>query len=210
MTAFETCFGIKGKGFAIVVADAHMSMHQIIAVKSDEQKIYKTECDKVLAIIGPSADRAQFSEIVLKNLALYKLKNGVSLTPHAAATWVRNVLANALRKGPYQCDMLMAGWDAENNDASLYYMDHLAGMAKVNKGAHSYAGNFVLGLLDRLWHPNMTIDEGKEAIRQSILEIRRRFALGRLDKFSIRIVTETGVQDLTDDDLFGTVASTRH
>lgn len=67
---------------------------------------------------------------------LYRLKNGVSLSPHAAATWTRNVLANALRRGPYQVEMLCGGWDDELNDASLYYIDGYASLAKVNKAAH--------------------------------------------------------------------------
>jgi len=200
MSAFETLIGIKGKGFAIIAADAHMAAHQIIAIKDDESKIYESD-GKCFGIIGPSADRTQFAEIVIKNMALYRLKNGVSLSPHAAATWTRNVLANALRRGPYQIDMLCAGYDQETEDASLYFVDMYASLAKVNKAAHSYAGNFCLSILDKEWKMDMTLAEGKAAIKKCIDEVRTRFVLGRLNEFTIKCVSKDGVQELKYDDL---------
>ena len=90
----------------------------------------------MFGIIGPSADRTLFSEVVVKHLKLYKLQNGVSLSPTAAATWARNVMATALRKGPYQVDSLIAGWDKEKGEAELFFMDAYSSLAKVNKAAH--------------------------------------------------------------------------
>ena len=101
MSAFETVFGLKGEGFAIVVADSQMQAHQIIAIKDDEDKIMQVE-NKLFGCNGPSADRTTFMDYISKNINLYKLRNGVSLSTKAAATFTRNELAQALRsRGPY-------------------------------------------------------------------------------------------------------------
>eukprot|EP00392_Amoebophrya_sp_AT5.2_P015547 g15753.t1 len=200
MSAFETCFGVKGAGFAIVCADAQMQAHQIIAIKNDEDKIMTVE-NKLFACNGPSADRTSFMDYINKNITLYKLRNGVSLSTKAAATFTRNELAQALRKGPYQCDMVIAGYDEEVGDAELYFMDAYASCAKVNKAAHSYAGNFVHGILDKEWKENLTETEGLGIVKKCITEIQTRFGLGRLDYFTIKIVDKNGIRVVKQKDL---------
>merc|ERR1712194_106264 len=116
-------------------------------------------------------------------------------------TWTRNVLANALRRGPYQVDLLVAGYDKEADDASLYFIDAYSSMAKVNKAAHSYAGNFCLSILDKEWKPDLTLEQGKKIIKMCIDEIKTRFVLGRLDCFTIKVVTAKGVESLSAKDL---------
>lgn len=193
MSAFETVFGIKGKGWAIVVADSHMQAHQIIQIKTNEDKITVVD-NKLFGCNGASADRCTFTEYVSKNLALYELRNGVKLDTNAAANWTRNELATALRRGPYQVDLIIAGYDEESKDASLYFIDAYSSMAKVNKAAHSYAGNFVLGILDKEWKLDLTEKEGLKVVKKCIAEIRQRFALGRLDEFTIKVVNKDGVR----------------
>ncbi|CAD7937310.1 unnamed protein product [Amoebophrya sp. A120] len=200
MSAFETVFGLKGKGFAIVCADSQMQAHQIIAIKTDEDKIMEVE-NKLFGCNGPSADRTSFMDYISKNITLYRLRNQVGLSTKAAATFTRNELATALRKGPYQCDLVVAGYDEENQDAELYFMDSYASCAKVNKAAHSYAGNFVHGILDKEWKEGLTEKEGLTIIKKCITEIRTRFALGRLDAFIIKIVDKNGVRHIKQKDL---------
>lgn len=40
-------------------------------------------------------------------------------------------------QSPYQCNLLVAGWD-ENVGPSLYWMDYLATLSKVNTGGTGY------------------------------------------------------------------------
>lgn len=200
MSAFEAVFGIKGEGFAIVCADAHMQAHQIISIKDDEDKIYNIE-DKLFGCNGPSADRTTFMEYIEKNIHLYRLRNGVPLGTKAAASFTRNELAAALRKGPYQCDLVIAGYDEELGDAALYFVDAYSSMAKVNKAAHSYAGNFVHGILDKYWKKGLSEKEGRAVIKKCIAEIQTRFVLGRLDSFTIKIVDKNGVRTIAQKDL---------
>ena len=61
---------------------------------------------------GAQADTVCFTEYVQKNMALYEISNGLKLSTPAAASFVRNELAVALRKGPYQTNLLLGGYDA--------------------------------------------------------------------------------------------------
>ena len=69
----------------------------------------------------------------------------------------------ALRKNPYEVNMLIGGFDA-GKGASLYFMDYMASLVKVDKAAHGYCSYFILSVMDKYWKPNMTLDEGIDLI----------------------------------------------
>jgi len=59
-------------------------------------------------------------------------------------------MADAPRKGPYQTNILLGGYDAAAG-ASLYFIDMYSSLAKVNFGVHGHASNFCLSIFDREW-----------------------------------------------------------
>lgn len=101
-------------------------------------------------------------------------------------------LAKALRRGPYQTNLLLGGYDADAG-SSLYFMDYLASLAKVDYGAQGYAANFVLSVLDRDWKPNMTESEGLELIRRCMHELKTRFLLSQ-PVFLVKVVDSNGIR----------------
>ena len=143
---------------------------------------------------GAQADTVCFTEYVQKNMALYEISNGLKLSTPAAASFVRNELAVALRKGPYQTNLLLGGYDAEHG-ATLYYLDYLASSNKVNYGCHGYVSSFVLSIFDREWVPNMSEAQGLELLKKCIDEIQIRF-LVHMPEFSVKIVDKDGVRVL--------------
>ena len=139
--------GFVGKGYALVAADRKVA-HSIIAVKNDEDKILPLDQHKLLACGGELGDTKNFSEYIQKNIALYNLRNGVKLTTHAAAHYTRGEIAHAIRSSPKMCNMLLVGFD-DDVGASLYHIDYMGGMHKMNYGSHGYGGFFAASLLDR-------------------------------------------------------------
>lgn len=103
-------------------------------------------------------------------------------------------MATALRKGPYQTNLLLGG--ADDKEVSLYTMDYMAGMAKVSFGAQGYASNFVLSILDREWKADMTPEEGLEVIRKCIHELHTRFLISQ-PKFLLKVVDHQGIRTLS-------------
>ena len=143
---------------------------------------------------GAEADTVCFTEYVQKNMALYEISNGLKLSTPAAASFVRNELATALRKGPYQTNLLLGGFDEEHG-ATLYYLDYLASSNKVNYGCHGYVSSFVLSIFDREWTPGMNEQQGLELLKKCIDEIQVRF-LVHMPEFTVKIVDKDGVRVL--------------
>jgi hypothetical protein len=61
--------------------------------------------------------------------------------------WFSGQLATAMRRNPYEVHMLIGGYDGETKGPSLYFMDYMASLAKVDKAAHGYCSYFILRYL---------------------------------------------------------------
>jgi 20S proteasome subunit beta 4 len=104
-------------------------------------------------------------------------------------------LAAALRRGPYQTNLLIAGCDLDGS-FTLYTLDYLASMAKVNYGAQGYASNFVLSIFDREWKPDLNMEEGIEIIKKCLHELKTRFLISQ-PNFLIKVVDKAGIRTIT-------------
>jgi 20S proteasome subunit beta 4 len=191
--------GIRGKDFVMVVADT-TAVQQIITIKHDEEKIVPVDTDspassqKLLAMAGEPGDRVQFSEFIIANVRLYALRNDSRLSTHAVAHFTRRELATALRKNPYQTNLLVAGYD-EDAGAELYWLDYLATMHKMNIAGTGYGSYFVLSLCDRLWHPDMTEAEALELMEKGIAEVKERLVVAP-PSYVIKVVDKNGIREV--------------
>ena len=131
---------------------------------------------KLLGVGGDPADVVQEPEYFKKNLSLNYYRNGVAMSTHAVANYMRGEKSANLRRGMAVVDMLLAGYD-EDVGPSLYFIDYLASMQKLDKGAHGYAGFFVNSLLDAHWKPGMTLDEGLKLMALCTAEMKTGFAI---------------------------------
>merc|ERR1711957_252140 len=148
--------------FVIMAAD-QQCVFSIIKMKDDYDKIWEVE-GKLFGAQGPSSDAANFA---------------------------RNQLAQALRKGSYQVDLLIAGVDEDG--PQLYFMDYLASCEKVNKGAQGYGAMFTFGLMDRYYKEDMNLDEAKDLIRMCIKELETRFLVD-LGTYMCKVVDKNGTR----------------
>ncbi|OMO54426.1 Proteasome, subunit alpha/beta [Corchorus capsularis] len=188
----ESVFGLVGDGFAILVADSS-AVHSILVHKSNEDKVMILDSHKLLAASGEGGDRAQFTEYIQKNVALYQFRNGIPLTTAAAANFTRGELATALRKNPYFVNILLAGYDKDIGP-SLYYIDYIATLHKIEKGAFGYGSYFCLSMMDRHYHSGMTVEEAVDLVDKCIVEIRARLVVAP-PNFVIKIVDKDGARE---------------
>lgn len=100
-----------------------------------------------------------------------------------------------MRRGPYQANILLAGFD-EPNEINLYFLDYMAALAKVDYGAHGYAANFILSIFDRDWKKGLTLQEGLEIVKKCIHELHTRFLISQ-PNFTIKVVDKTGIREVT-------------
>lgn len=76
-----------------------------------------------MAIGGEHSDVLAFGDYIQKNLAFMEYKNGYKLSIDDTANFIRHELAEAIRKGPYMVNCLLAGF--EGDKPRLYWLDYL-------------------------------------------------------------------------------------
>jgi len=194
MSGQDALIGFVGNGYTMICADQNAA-RSIMVFQTEEDKIMQLDSHKLLAVGGDSADCVQEPEYLQKNMNLYALKYGTKLTAHAAANFIRGHKSDNLRKGMTVVDILLGGFD-EGVGPSLYFIDYLASMQRLDKAAHGYAGFFVNSLLDAHWKPNMTEAEGLALLDMCIAEIKKRFMMS-MPNYLIKIVDKDGTRVLT-------------
>eukprot|EP01087_Luapelamoeba_hula_P010956 TRINITY_DN292_c0_g1_i1.p1 TRINITY_DN292_c0_g1~~TRINITY_DN292_c0_g1_i1.p1 ORF type:complete len:226 (-),score=64.93 TRINITY_DN292_c0_g1_i1:15-692(-) len=188
----DSLLGIVGDGFVLIASDASAS-RSILRIKEDEDKIALLDSHKMLAGAGPTGDRVQFSEFIAKNVKLYKYRNNLTLSTHATANYLRGELAESLRSSPYQVNLLLGGWDKQNG-ASLYFIDYLASMHKMDFAAQGYAGYFALSTMDRYYRKGLSVPEAVAILKACIRELALRLVIAQ-PNWIIKIVDKDGVRE---------------
>ncbi len=101
-----------------------------------------------MGIVGEHSDVLAFGDYVQKNLSFMQYKNGYKMSVDDAANFIRHELAEAIRKGPYMVNILLAGF--EGDKPRLYWLDYLGSVIEVRKAAHGYAEYLVSSTFDTL------------------------------------------------------------
>lgn len=159
--------------------------------KHNLDKISALSSHTALAVSGNNCDRVAFTEYVSKNVALYELMQE-RLSPHAQAHFCRGELAKALRRGPFQVNLLLAGYDTKTNTPALYILDYLGSLHQVPHGCQGYAGYFCLSVMDRATKPNLSKDDALAIIAQCMQELKTRFLVAQ-PNFVIKNIDKEGV-----------------
>ncbi|KAE9455006.1 hypothetical protein C3L33_13088, partial [Rhododendron williamsianum] len=169
----ECVFGLVGKGFALVVADSS-AVHSILVHKSNEDKIMILDSHKLMGASGEAGDRFGVDHRLntIRCLELY----GVGC-----------------QMSPYMVNIILAGYDKETGP-SLYFIDYIASMHKVDKAAFGYGSYFSLAMMDRHYHSNMTVEEAIDLVDKCIIEIRSRLVVAP-PNFVIKIVDDKGARE---------------
>ena len=137
-----------------------------------------------------------FFRYISKNINLYELANdGTKLSTHAQANFARGELAAALRRGPYQVNILLGGYD-EKIGGSLYHLDYFGTLHKVKHGAQGYAQYFCSSIFDKEYSESLSEEEALKIIEHCIKEIHTRFLLSQ-PNFIIKKVDKDGVKVLS-------------
>jgi 20S proteasome subunit beta 4 len=187
----DSLIGLVGEDYVLIAADTAMA-RSIVLLKGDQDKIMDIESNKLLAASGSQGDRDQFCSYIEKNINLYTLRTGVPLTTHAAANFTRSELADALRKNPYSVNLLLGGIDADGTP-SLYFIDYLASMGKMDYAMAGYAGYFLYSFMDKYYKKGLKLDEGLKLLQGAIHELNTRLVLNSVN-FTIKVLDKNGVR----------------
>jgi len=78
---------------------------------------------------------------------------------------------------------------------SLYFLDYLGALHKVNTGAHGYASYFALSLFDRFYHRDCSLEEGLDVIKKVLDELRTRFLL-KIGNIKVKVANADGITEI--------------
>lgn len=190
----ESIIALQGKDYVLIAADVS-SARSIIVMKDDMDKIYPLDNCKLFAAAGVPGDVTKFTEHVRRDVRLYTLRSGIVMSTAAVANYARGELARFLRRSPFQCNILLGGYDSapSGDGPSLYSCDYLGTLTKLTFAAEGYAQYFVLSTLDRYWKKDMTLEEGLIVLRKCIAEIQKRLVLNQ-PRFAVKVVSKDGVK----------------
>merc|ERR1712228_718488 len=120
---------------------------------------------------------------------------------HAQANFARTELAKALRKGPFEVNALIGGYDSKTNSSDLYALDYMGCLHKVNFGCQGYASYFVSSTMDREYKENINgemyldeeaaisiMDKCIRALQERMLINQSNFIVKAVDKDGVRVV----------------------
>jgi len=181
----------------VVLATDQVNARSILMYQQNLDKIAELSSHSAMGVSGPNCDLVNFSEYISKNLALYELSNdGMRLSTHAQANFCRGELAKALRKGPYQVNVILGGYDEKvPTGGSMYVMDYLGSCTKQNYGAQGYASNFCLSIMDRDWTEGLTEGQAVTLVEKCMKELEMRFLINQKN-FIIKVIDKEGVRTL--------------
>lgn len=106
----DCLIGFTGGDYTMIAADQNAG-RSIMVFQQDLDKVMCLDSHKLLGVAGDPADCVAEPQYLQKNIELYRLKNGVPLSTHAAANFIRGDKAANLRRGMSQVDMLLGGYD---------------------------------------------------------------------------------------------------
>jgi len=187
----ETILAIKLANAVITLADTSAG-RSIVKMKDDEDKTLILDEHKLLLATGEPGDRVQFCEYIAKNISLYAMRNDYSLSTPAAANYIRGELARAIREGPYNVNVVLAGVDKDV--PHVYFLDYLGSMQQMNYACHGYAGYFLLSLLDKYYREGLNVEDGVKLLDLCVKELKTRLVVNSsyiakvVDKDGIRVV----------------------
>ncbi|CAF1285453.1 unnamed protein product [Rotaria sp. Silwood1] len=176
----ESIIGIRGKDFILLAQDANTTKYGILNMKFDTNRLFKLSEHCAMLAAGEPGDVVQFAEYVGKNIQLYKMINGIELSPYACANFTRHEMATSLRsRNSFLANLIIGGYSTNERDqqrVQLYSIDYLGAMVSANVVAHGFCQYFALGIGDRLWKEDLTVEEGLAMLQIMVNELGKRMA----------------------------------
>uniref|UniRef100_A0A914VXB1 Proteasome subunit beta n=2 Tax=Plectus sambesii TaxID=2011161 RepID=A0A914VXB1_9BILA len=199
MAGMAYLFGLRTNDYVLLAADKVCFAHGAIVVTNDHDKSFRLGEKLMMMCIGEDGDVAQFGDYVEKNLQLYKLRNGYEITPRSAMHWIRKAIADNLRsQDHYTVDTLVGGYDEHDNKPFLGSIDYLGNALSDQPYLfRGFSGRFCYAILDKLYRPDMTEEEGHEAMMKCLNEVKKRF-VANLPTFQVVMINKDGIRQLDD------------
>ena len=191
-----TVLGIVCKDGIVMAADRQVTAGNIVMNK-DKEKVIQLNNYLIFSACGLAAASDRIKKILPAELKLKELRSKSRPTVKQASNLLSSIIYSTIRQPsmvPDQMGALIAGFN-EDGSFELYTIDP----ARSIKQIHDYDANFgsgmpfVLGLLERQYKKDMTINEGIELAIEAIKSSTQRDT-GSGYGIDIFIITKDGIK----------------
>lgn len=190
----DTAFAIQGNDYILLATDRAV-MRSIMKLQDSDDKALRLNEKQMIATCGEVRDRKVFAKYIQCNLDYYYYLNGNRLNTTELANYTRHLLAEGIRKHPYQCNCLIAGYDDEEGP-KLFWLDYLGSCQQVVKAAQGYGGYFLYGLMDNVYKKDFSFDDGVKCIQNCIKELKTRFLVNMVE-YHVYKISKSGIEDVS-------------
>ncbi|BEP18054.1 archaeal proteasome endopeptidase complex subunit beta [Pyrofollis japonicus] len=184
-----TALGVRGKDYVILAAERRVSYGGFVASKAGK-KVYKITDYLGLALAGLFADIQALTKLLKANIDYYNLVVGKRMSVRAAAKLLATILYSN-KYFPFFSETLVGGIDVDGN-TRLYVMDPLGSLIEDDFAAIGSGAPIAIGVLEARFKPDMSFDDAKKIVMESIRAAIERDALSGdgIDILSIRRINE--------------------
>ncbi len=200
----NTLIGIRGVDFVVVGSD--MSFFRGLTVMgSKAMKVKQLDRNLIVGASGDTGDVDLLTRHLEGVIMERRLRDPSPTSPRTIASMARRIISSSLRRRPLQVHLLVAGCNIEaggNGVPLLAWVDATGALQEVPFGAHGYAANFVMSILDQFCGKGRTVEKVEdaiEALRACVHQLSKRYVIGS-HGFKMIVVNKSGCQQLNLED----------
>lgn len=192
-----TIVGIACKDGVVMAADRQVTLGHSIISQKDLQKVNQINDYLVVSWSGGASDALMLNKTIKAELRLKELRSKSRPTVREAANLVGTISFQNIRRPsviPPIVGTLVAGFD-EDGSTALYEISADGGVYQINDYSGSIGSGmpFVLGLLERQWNKDITVEQGIELAKESLKSSTQR-DVGSGYGIDIYTITKDGIK----------------
>lgn len=167
-----TIIGIKTTEGVVLASDKRASKGFFIGSKI-VQKISKIDDTLAIAIAGQLSDAEHLIKVTTAERKLIELRRGFPLSVKESSRLIANLAYSGLKNyQPYYVELLVAGVDAIGSHVNV--ADMSGAITNEDYAASGSGAPVAYGVLESLYHFDITNDEAKEIAKKAVIAAMER------------------------------------
>jgi proteasome beta subunit len=167
-----TIIGIKTIEGVVLASDKRASKGFFIGSKI-VQKISKIDETLAIAIAGQLSDAEHLIKVTAAERKLIELRRGFPLSVKESSRLIANLAYSGLKNyQPYYVELLVAGVDASGSHVNV--ADMSGAITNEDYAASGSGAPIAYGVLESLYHLDITNDEAKEIAKKAVIAAMER------------------------------------
>ncbi len=172
LTTGTSLVGIVCKDGVVMAGDRKTTAGGHIVMNKNTQKVVAITDYLVVSGTGTSSDIELAKKLIKAQLKLKELKDRERPTIKEIANMIAMLSYKNIRQPsmiPFMAGLMIGGLD-ENGDAELYSIEPAGSVMKVEDFDANFSSGmpYILGLLERMYKPGLSIDDGVKLAVESI------------------------------------------